>query len=180
MPRSERFKQENVLLVGVIPLFKHEPSSLNSYLGPLVDELKDFWQSAVRLYTSASPNYKLLFRVALMCVACDIPAARKCVVSRDTLLIMDVLAVQNIFLVQLVRRVIYSGFDMSLWIPRNYASHMDTIRKILACNTQSSINALETEGGVKYSVLTELPYFDPIRFTVIDPMIIFSWVSRRP
>ena len=27
-----------------------------------------------------------------------------------------------------------------------------------------------SESGVRYSVLLELPYFDPIRFHVIDPM----------
>ena len=78
LPRSERFKQENILLVGVIPAFEHEPSSLNSFLRPLVEELQEFWASGVRLYTAESPKYKLLFRLALMCVACDIPAARKC------------------------------------------------------------------------------------------------------
>ena len=29
---------------------------------------------------------------------------------------------------------------------------------------------LESQSRVRYSILTELPYFDPIRFTVVDPM----------
>ena len=47
---------------------------------------------------------------------------------------------------------------------------MEALKKIAICTTQSSVNALETEYGVKYSVLTDLPYFNPIRCTVIDPM----------
>ena len=39
---------------------------------------KEFWSSGVRLNTAESPMHKLLFKLALMCVACDIPAARKC------------------------------------------------------------------------------------------------------
>ena len=66
LPRSERFKQQNMLIVGVIPAFEHEPDTLNPFIKPLVDELKEFWDPGVQFYTFKS---KLLFRVALMCVA---------------------------------------------------------------------------------------------------------------
>ena len=33
-----------------------------------------------------------------------------------------------------------------------------------------SKKALESKYGVRYSILVALPYFDPIRFTVVDPM----------
>ena len=75
IPRSDRFKQENI---RVIPSFLHEPSTLNPFLQPLVEELKEFWAPGVRLCTAESPKYRVLVRLALMCVACDIPAARKC------------------------------------------------------------------------------------------------------
>lgn len=39
LPRDERFKLKNVLLIGVIPDLKHEPS-VNSFITPLVNELK--------------------------------------------------------------------------------------------------------------------------------------------
>lgn len=44
---------------------------------PLVSELQQFWNPGVRLFTAESPKFRLQFRLALMCVACDIPAARK-------------------------------------------------------------------------------------------------------
>ena len=76
LPRDQRFKQENVLLVGIIPAFEHEPP-LNPFMEPLVRELQEFWNPGIRLFTAESPRFKLQFRLALMCVACDIPAARK-------------------------------------------------------------------------------------------------------
>ena len=66
LPRSERFKQENVVLVSIIPPFSHEPSSLNTFLRPLVEELKEFW-GGVRLNTAETPNYQPLFKIALVC-----------------------------------------------------------------------------------------------------------------
>ena len=39
LPRSERFKRENIILVGVIPGPCEPKLNINSYLSPLVDEL---------------------------------------------------------------------------------------------------------------------------------------------
>lgn len=47
LPRSERLKKENILIIGIIPPFEHEPDSLNSFLKPMVDELKEFWNPGV-------------------------------------------------------------------------------------------------------------------------------------
>ena len=136
---------------------------------PLVDELSEFWHSGVRLNTYESPSYKLLFRLALLCVACDIQAARKCCGFKGHSATHGCSRCNKSFPGGIGQKD-YSGFDRSSWPQRTYESHMDTLKKIATCNTQSSIDALETEFGVKYSVLTDLPYFNPIRFTIIDPM----------
>ena len=39
---SSRYKQENIILVGIIPGPKEPKFNINSYLSPLVDELKEF------------------------------------------------------------------------------------------------------------------------------------------
>jgi len=36
--------------------------------------------------------------------------------------------------------------------------------------TKSALHTAEANAGVRYSVLLDLPYFDPVTFTVIDPM----------
>ena len=69
LPRNERFKIENVILVGVIP-GPHEPSgNINTYLSPLVDELLVLWEG----WRVGSE----IVKGVLLCVASDLPAARK-------------------------------------------------------------------------------------------------------
>lgn len=43
-------------------------------------------------------------------------------------------------------------------------------REYLKCKTAQARKDLEKSHGIRYSVLIELPYFDPSRVTVIDPM----------
>lgn len=76
LPRKERYKRENVILAGLIPPLESEPNTLNTFLSPLISELQDLWKG-IRMYTSESPSVKVLVRGALICAACDIPAARK-------------------------------------------------------------------------------------------------------
>lgn len=68
LPRQFRYQMENVLLVAVIPGPK-EPVQMNSIMSILVDEMKDL-QLGVSI--GGTP-----VKVALECMACDIPAARK-------------------------------------------------------------------------------------------------------
>ena len=44
LPRKERYKRENIILAGLIPSLNSEPRSLNTFLSPLVDELKELWK----------------------------------------------------------------------------------------------------------------------------------------
>ena len=37
-------------------------------------------------------------------------------------------------------------------------------------STQTGIRTKESEVGCRYSILLHLPYFDPVKYTVIDPM----------
>ena len=75
LPRDVRFKPENIVLVGVLP-GPHEPSgTVNSYLTPLVIELQKAWASGFSLPTHLGID--ITVKLALSCVACDIPASRK-------------------------------------------------------------------------------------------------------
>ena len=76
LPRSIRYKRENIILYGVIP-GPCEPSlTINSYLLPLVTELKELWEGVQLRY--ATSNSSAIFRCSLLGVARDLPAARKC------------------------------------------------------------------------------------------------------
>jgi len=75
LPREERFKWENVILVGVIPDMETMPKSINPFLEPLVGELQVLWKG-IRLHSSCS-SIPLLYRGAILLAVSDIPAARK-------------------------------------------------------------------------------------------------------
>ena len=75
LPRNIRFKRENLIIAGVIP-GPTEPSyrEINFYLKPLVDDLLDLWYDGLKVVINAQ---EIHIRAALLCVASDIPAARK-------------------------------------------------------------------------------------------------------
>lgn len=77
LPREERFKTENVILVGIIPGPKEPKGDISSFLKPLVDELIDFWDGVI-IEVSCLPGSMLKLRVALLALCCDVPATRKC------------------------------------------------------------------------------------------------------
>ena len=75
LPRAERFKWENVIVVGIVPSMDREPKCLNNFLQPAVDELKGLWNG---LYLKNSLcHIPLKFRAAILCTSSDIPASRK-------------------------------------------------------------------------------------------------------
>ena len=104
-----------------------------------------------------------------MCVACDIPAARKCCGFKGHSANYGCSRCMKLFPGGVGNKD-FSGFNKLSWPPRTYEEHMKSVEEIKKCNTQSAVNSLETAKGVKHSIITELPYFDPIRFTIIDPM----------
>ena len=54
LPRSERFKRENIFLVGIISGLNEPRNNINSFLKPLVDELLVLWDEGVMLQHSGS------------------------------------------------------------------------------------------------------------------------------
>lgn len=66
LPKEERFKWENIILEGIVPEMAKEPKSLNTFLEPIVDELKALWKG-VKLSTSQS-SIPLKYRGALILV----------------------------------------------------------------------------------------------------------------
>lgn len=76
LPRSERFKPENVLLVDIIH-GPHEPKlTINSYLEPLVAKLNLLWKDGITERGHGALTGEV-YHAALLCVRCDVPAARK-------------------------------------------------------------------------------------------------------
>ena len=72
LPREERYKIENVILLGIIPNLTKEPSNLEYFLRPLVEELKTFYIPGIHF-----PRIDRVICCALICITYDLPATRK-------------------------------------------------------------------------------------------------------
>ena len=66
LPRNIRYKPENIFLVGIIPGPKEPQLTINSYLTPLVIDLKNGWSSGFHLPTYYGNNVTV--KVALACI----------------------------------------------------------------------------------------------------------------
>ena len=64
----------------------------------------------------------------------------------------------------------YSGFDRGSWVHRSNEQHRKDIKAISERSTTTAQKQKQSEVGCRYSSLLQLPYFDPIRMTIIDPM----------
>ena len=72
LPRSERYKEENVILAGIIPGPKEPKDHVNTFLFPIVEDL-------IHLYEGNSSSLLgfTTIRATLGCVVCDLQATRK-------------------------------------------------------------------------------------------------------
>ena len=75
LPREERYKEENIMLVGVIPGPKEPSLSIDSYLHPLINELTSYYSQGLSVQSCYGNTVTI--RLALSCVSCDVPASRK-------------------------------------------------------------------------------------------------------
>ena len=171
LPRTEQFKKENVILVGVMPGPKEAKSyEMNHYLQPLVSELEKLY-FGVRMSTHEHPNDEVIVRAALLMVACGIPAARKVsgFTSHNSTRACYK-CVRNFTRSETANRLDYSGFDVTTWIPATWQQNVEDAQRWLAAQNWSERQQLERETGVRWSQLHRLSYFDTIRCTVVDPM----------
>ena len=165
LPFSVRNKIQNVILVGIIP-GPHEPRrSINSYIEPLVTDLKKFW-IGVELNVGSS---KKVVKCAILCVACDIPAGRKLCGFLGHSASLGCSKCYKVFPGSVGKKD-YSGFNRDSWPARTKEKHSMHVNEIVKCSTVTSRNALESQYGCRYSSLLKLPYFDPPIMLTVDPM----------
>ncbi|KAL5537307.1 hypothetical protein ACEPAF_1130 [Sanghuangporus sanghuang] len=159
-----RYKHENMFLAGVIP-GPDEPSlsEINHYLLPLIEEFLELWDPGVRFARTASAPRGRLVRAAIAVVICDLPAARK---------VAGLLSHAS------------TDFFCSLckcpkWmihrIDRDFERRDPSVlrRQALAWREATSRERQDTitdNYGVRWSELWRLPYWDPSKQLVVDPM----------
>ena len=68
LPPQERFKRENIILLGIIP-GPSEPTDIDSFLRPLVDELKALQHGVKQVYNAAADSFFTLKAYVVFVVA---------------------------------------------------------------------------------------------------------------
>ena len=169
LPRSLRFKAENIIIVSTIPGPK-EPScaDLNPYLTCMVNDLLKLWEG-VPMQTSSTPLSTRLMRAALVYISSDLPATRKLCGFYGVSAMHGCSKCLKVF-PSINLQTDYSGFDRARWPPRNHSDHLEQAYRSKAATTRSVQNQIGRQYGVRYSELLKLPYFDVVRYHLVDPM----------
>lgn len=175
LPPSVRYKVENMYLAGIIP-GPREPSltQINHLLRPLVNELLELWDHGI-WYTS-TPYFASgkLVRAALVPLICDLKAARQ-VMGHGSHSAKKFCSICNLC------------WDRRNEIAENsrVAVPMDQFREYALdwklARSRSERDKLFKKHGIRWSVLLDLPYWDPPRYTIVDSMhtILLGHIHRH-
>lgn len=166
LPRDIRYKDQNVIIVGVIPGPKEPSHDINSYLGPLVSELLELYSG---LWFTTSLGRQFL-RGILVCVSSDIPATRKAAGFVGHNGLKGCSRCLKSFPTDSSNSTDYSGYDRESWTKRTNEAHREHAYQELKAKTKAGKKAIQRKYGARYSILFELPYYNSIRFVVIDIM----------
>ena len=167
LPRHERYKLENVIIVGIIPGPSEPKLTANTFLKLLVEELQELWNRNIRFSVEGSLLKKSI-RVGLVCVSCDIPAIRKIGGYMGHMANQGCSRCKKNFYKN--GSLDFSGFDRSEWQKRTSAEHKVLAKESLFEDTPSMQQSVCSKHGARYSVLQDLEYFDCVRYFVVDPM----------
>ena len=138
LPRAERFKWENIIVLGIVPSLDREPKDLNQFLEPAVDELKALWKG-VRLRSCLS-RFALTFRAAVISISSDVPATRKICGFKGHSAILGCSRCLKKFPGGFGEKRDYSGFDRNSWSPRMNEDHWRQATKISRSKTNEDQN----------------------------------------
>ena len=150
IPRAERYKLANIILVGIIPGPKEPKNTMNQYLSHLVEELKEFWHGVeIPILNLASPVVKL----ALTDMSCDLPAVRKvCGFASYSAILGCSKCLHKFKSGQFGQKLDYSGYDRNGWPVRTLSDHREMATKYLMAKSSAEKQRVLSKLGVWYSI----------------------------
>ncbi|OJT09666.1 hypothetical protein TRAPUB_13852 [Trametes pubescens] len=164
LPPHLRYRPENIYLAGIIP-GPQEPElhELNHYLRPLVEELLVLWHRGLYLRGMAHDQAGWLIRAAVVPLVCDLPALRKTAGFASH-------SANQFCSFCLLRKEDITNLDRSSWPRRSREDHYRYARRWRDAGTDAERARLFKKYGVRWSELLRLPYWDPMRFSLVDAM----------
>lgn len=173
LPRGERYKIENTILVGFIP-GPSEPTRINPFLDPLVDELLHLWEGI----QVSLQSHTITLRAMLLCYVSEIPATRKvCGFSGFKARLGSSKCMKEFPCEGFGERTDYSGYNRTAWIIPSMEQHLHSLELLKNAKTPTEKMELQRTLGVGWSSLCKLPYFNIVKCHLVDPMhnLYISW-----
>jgi len=152
--------------VGLIP-GPCEPKQygMNSYLRPLVKELNALWNDGLSIKYGSET---VTVHAALIATVCDIPATSKLGGFLGHASKHACWKCCKIFPYDKdLNRV---NFIVDIGPPRTHQQHKQNTIDATLATTPTQRNTLELGNGSRFTELMHLPYYDCVRFAIIDPM----------
>ena len=131
-------------------------------------ELNLLWKDGITVRALGALNSEV-YHAALLCVGCDVPAARKVCGFTGHASCKGCSKCTKYFPGTVTTRIDFSGFDLPS-PPRTNHKHREEAQEILNQISAGDRASLEQQFGTRFSELMSLPYFDCVRFHIIDPM----------
>lgn len=164
LPADIRYKREYMYLT-VIP-GPNEPrlTELNHYLRPVVDQFLVSWERRVHFTQTANHPTGRDTCSAIAAVVCDLPAARKC--SQSAGHSSHFLCTRcNCYHKSTVGRS-----DCENWSIQDCTILRQRAAQWKAATSRKSQDLLFSQTGIRWTELWRLPYWNPTRMLVVDPM----------
>ena len=168
LPHHLRNRPENMFLAGVIPgPRKPSLSDVNHSIKLLVDVLLEFFDPGVWFSRTATHREGRRVRAILVPVVSDMLAARQASgFASPTAKFFCTLCNLNIQDIE--------NLDKSTWPEREIGEHLRLAREWRDAQTSNEQETLFKTHGIRWSALLDLPYWNPVLFTAIEPMHVFD------
>ena len=168
LPPHLRNRPENMFLAGVIPgPRKPSLSDVNHSIKLLVDILLELFDPGVWYSRTARHKQGCRVRAILVPVVSDMLAARQAggfaSATATFFCTLCSLKIQDI-----------ENLDKSTWPERDVGKHLQLARKWRDAQTSNEQETLFKDHGIRWSALLDLPYWNPVLFTAIEPMHLFD------
>lgn len=168
LPRAERFKPQNILILAVIP-GPNEPKlhAINNYLYPIINQLNQLW-NGYNITTHEYNNGRFV-RGAIIGCSSDVPATRKlCGFISARIACYRCHKSANI----VNNQPNFGGFDdfEDWFVERDINIIREKANEWKKCPTEESRKLHVSQNQVRWSEIYNLSYFNPVRHCVVDPM----------
>lgn len=162
-PPHLRFLFRNMYLAGVIPgPGKPSLDQINHALSLLVVELLEFWRGVYYTIIFAS-QFGCLTKGALIPLVCDMLSARQLLglgsATSTWFCTLCLLTIQDI-----------ENLDKSTWPAWDLVTQIKQAEMWRDCESEEDRDTCFKACGVRWSVLLDLPYWNPLQFSVPDSM----------